>query len=46
MTAMAIEREIADTRSIRDTSAGDQRKEGQLSSSSGKKIKASNSLGL
>ena len=36
-TAMAIEREIDDARSIRDTSASDKRKEGQPSSSSGKK---------
>ena len=36
-TALNIEREIDDARSIRDTSAGDKRKEGQPSSSSGKK---------
>ena len=36
-TALAIEREIDDARSIRNTSAGDKRKEGQPSSSSGKK---------
>ena len=33
-TAMAIEREIEDARSIRDTVASDKRKEGQPSSSS------------
>ena len=38
-TTLAIEREIDDARSIRDTSAGDKRKEGQPSSSSGKKRK-------
>ena len=38
-TTLAIEREIDDARSIRDTSAGDKRKEGQPSSSSGKKEK-------
>ena len=36
-TALAIEREIDDARSIRDTGAGDKRKEGQPCSSSGKK---------
>ena len=36
-TALTIEREIDDARSIRDTGAGDKRKEGQPSSSSGKK---------
>ena len=36
-TALAIEREIDDARSIRDTDAGDKRKEGQPSLSSGKK---------
>ena len=36
-TAMAIEREIENERSIRDTGASDKRKEGQLSSSSRKK---------
>ena len=36
-TALAIEREIDDAQSIRDTGAGDKRKEGQPSSSSGKK---------
>ena len=35
-TAMAIEREIDDARSIKDMGAGDKRKEGQPSSSSGK----------
>ena len=38
-TAMAIEKEIDDARSIRDVSAGDKRKEGQPFSSSGKKQK-------
>ena len=33
-TAMAIKREINDTRSIRDTDVGDKRKEDQPSSSS------------
>ena len=36
-TALAIEREIDDARSIRDTGAGDKREEGQPSSSWGKK---------
>ena len=45
-TAMAIEREINDTRSIRDTDVGDKRKEDQPSSSSGKKLKASSSRGF
>ena len=40
-TALAIEREIDDARSIRDTGAGDKRKEGQPSSSSGKRQKTS-----
>ena len=40
-TAMAIEREIEDARSIRDIGASGKRKEGQSSSSSGKKPKAS-----
>ena len=40
-TALAIEREIDDARSIRDTNAGDKRKEGQPSSSSGKKQRTS-----
>ena len=35
--AMTIEKEIDDARSIRDTGAGDKRKEGQPSSSLGKK---------
>ena len=38
-TAMAIERDIEDARSIRDAGASDKRKEGQPSSSSGKKTK-------
>ena len=45
-TAMAIEREIEDARSIRDTGAGDKRKESQSSSSSEKKPKASSSRGF
>ena len=45
-TAMAIEREIDDTRTIRDTGASDKRKEGQPSSSSRKKLKASSSQGF
>ena len=45
-TVMAIEREIDDAQTIRDTSADDKRKEGQLSSSSGKKLKASSSRGF
>ena len=36
-TAWAIEREIDDAQSIRDTGTGDKRKEGQSSSSSGRK---------
>ena len=40
-TILAIEREIQDTLSIQDTSASDKRKEGQPSSSSGKKQKTS-----
>ena len=40
-TTLAIEREIDDARSIRDTGAGDKRKEGQPSSSSGKKQRTS-----
>ena len=36
-TTIAIEREIDDAWSIRDTGASDRRNEGQLSSSSGKK---------
>ena len=42
-TAMAIEREIEDARSIRDASVSGKRKESQSSSSSGKKLKASSS---
>ena len=42
-TTMAIERETDDAQSIRDTSASDKRKEGQPSSSLGKKLKASSS---
>ena len=42
-TAMAIEREINNAQSIWDTIAGDKRKEGQPSSSPGKKLKDSNS---
>ena len=45
-TAMAKKREIEDARSIRDSGAGDKRKEGQSSSSSGKKLKASSSQGF
>ena len=40
-TALSIEREIDDARSIRDTGAGDKRKEGQPSSRSGKKQRTS-----
>ena len=40
-TAMALEREIGDVQSIRDAGASDKRKEGQPSSSSGKKHKTS-----
>ena len=40
-TALDIEREIDDARSIRDTGASDKRKEGQPFSSSGKKQKTS-----
>ena len=40
-TALAIERKIDDARSIRDTSVFDKRKEGQPSSSSGKKQRTS-----
>ena len=39
--ALAIEREIDDARSIQDTGADDKRKEGQPSSSSGKKKRTS-----
>ena len=45
-TAMAIEREIEDARSIRDVDAGDKRKKSQPSSSSGKNSKASSSQGF
>ena len=45
-TAMAIEREIEDARSIRDAGADDKRKESQSSSSSGKKLKACSSRGF
>ena len=45
-TAMAIEREIDNARSIRDMGASDKRKEGHSSSSSGKKLKASSSQGF
>ena len=41
--AMAIEREIEDARSMRDTGASGKRKESQSSSISGKKPKASSS---
>ena len=40
---LVTEREIDDARSIQDMGAGDKRKEGQPSSSSGKKQKASSS---
>ena len=40
-TALAIEKEIDDARRIRDTGAGDKWKEGQPSSSSGKKQRTS-----
>ena len=43
---MAIEREIDDARIIRDMGVGDKRKEGQFSSSSGKKLKAFSSRGF
>ena len=45
-TAMAIEREIEDAWSIRDTSTSGKRRESQSSSSSGKKPKASDSQGF
>ena len=45
-TTMGIEREIDDARSMRDTGADDKRNEGQPSSSSGKKLKASSSQGF
>ena len=44
--AMAIEREIEDTRNIWDTGTGGKRKEGQTSSSSGKKLRAFISQGF
>ena len=44
--AMAIEREIEDTRNIQDTCTGGKRKEGQTSSNSGKKPRASISQGF
>ena len=40
-TTMAIEKDIDNARSIQDTGASDRRKEGQPSSSSGKKKKTS-----
>ena len=40
-TSLAIEREVDDTRSIRDMGAGAKRKENQFSSNSGKKQKTS-----
>ena len=45
-TAMAIQREIEDARSIRAAGADDKRKESQSSSSPGKKLKASSSQGF
>ena len=45
-TAMAIERGMEDTWSIRDAGVGGKRKESQSSSSSGKKPKASSSRGF
>ena len=45
-TAMVIEREINDARSIQDMGVGDKKKEGQPSSSLGKKQKASSSRGF
>ena len=45
-TALIIEREIENARSIRDASASSKRKESQSSSSSGKKSKASSSRGF
>ena len=45
-TAMAIEREIEDARSIRDAGTSGKRKESQLFSSSRKKPKASSSRGF
>ena len=43
---MAIEREIEDAPSIQYTGSSDKRKEGQSSSNSGKKLKASSSQGF
>ena len=45
-TALIIEREIENARSIRDAGASSKRKESQSSSSSGKKSKASSSRGF
>ena len=45
-TAMDIEKEIEDAWSIRDAGTGGKRKEGQTSSSSGKKLRASSSQGF
>ena len=45
-TTMAIEREIEDSRSIRDESVSGKRKESRSSSSLGKKPKASSSREL
>ena len=45
-TALIIEREIENSRSIRDAGASSKRKESQSSSSSGKKSKASSSRGF
>ena len=46
ITVMVIEREIENTRSIRDAGAGGKRKESQSSSSLGKNTKASISQGF
>ena len=45
-TAMAIEREIEDARSIRDAGSSGKRKKSQSSSSPGKKLKAFGSRGF
>ena len=45
-TTMTLEREIEDARSIRDAGASDKKKEGQPSSSSGKKQKTSILIGV
>ena len=45
-TALIIEREIENARSIRDAGTGGKRKESQTSSHSGKKPKVSNSRGF